>query len=222
MAILKRKRSESELSFSSQLSSPPRPGDAYFAFPVTPIGLSFSTRSSNPSHLNSRTVKRHRDNRPSENEVHQHTLELLYSARDVPSEHLQHAQQRAHIQPPANFASTQQQCQQQTPATRQTSLHSFWNLPRTSSKATAMISSLSPSTDLGSSSCEDCGSRLRSDDGMMDVDDDGCGSAEGCSCNACGKVVCFSCSVGNLGEHRRCLMCAGRGNGTSRLGWNGL
>ncbi|TLS28640.1 hypothetical protein PpBr36_01882 [Pyricularia pennisetigena] len=209
MAILKRKRSESELSFSSQLSSPPRPGDAYFAFPVTPIGLSFSsTRSSNPSHLNSRTIKRHRDNRPSENEVHQHTLELLYSARDVPSEHLQQVQQRAHYQPPASFASTQHQGQQQTSATRQTSLHSFWNLPRTSSKAPTMMPSFSPSTDLGSTSCEDCGSSLRSDDGMMDVDGDGCGGAEACGCNACGKVVCFSCSVGNLGEHRRCLMSA--------------
>ncbi|TLD21257.1 hypothetical protein PspLS_09110 [Pyricularia sp. CBS 133598] len=189
MAILKRKRSESELSFSSQLSSPPRPGDAYFAFPVTPIGLSFSTRSSNPSHLNSRTVKRHRDNRPSENEVHQHTLELLYSARDVPSEHLQHAQQRTHIQPPATFASTQHQSQHQTPAPRQTSLHSFWNLPRTGSKAPPMMPSFSPSTDLGSTSCEDCGSGLRSDDSMMDVDGDGCGGVEACSCNACGKVV---------------------------------
>lgn len=75
-----------------------------------------------------------------------------------------------------------------------------------------------------STTCEDCGAELRgnsdNDDVMMDVvvgDVDGgyggFGSSDGDdhTCGACGKAVCFSCSVSNLGEHRRCLVCAGRG-----------
>ena len=58
--------------------------------------------------------------------------------------------------------------------------------------------------------CEDCGAGL-CDDNMMDVDGFGSGDAAAArGCGACGKVVCFSCSVSNLGERRRCLMCAGR------------
>lgn len=30
------------------------------------------------------------------------------------------------------------------------------------------------------------------------------------TCSACSRAVCFSCSVSNLGEQRRCLLCAGR------------
>lgn len=30
------------------------------------------------------------------------------------------------------------------------------------------------------------------------------------TCSACSRAVCFSCSVSNLGEQRRCLLCAGK------------
>ncbi len=64
-----------------------------------------------------------------------------------------------------------------------------------------------------SSSCEDCGAGLRDggddDDMMVDVDGLG-GGMEDYSCGACGKTVCFSCSVSNMGANRRCLVCAGR------------
>ncbi|RAL68316.1 hypothetical protein DID88_007046 [Monilinia fructigena] len=40
-----------------------------------------STSIASPSLLSSRTRKRHRDNRPNEETVHQHTLSLLYSAQ---------------------------------------------------------------------------------------------------------------------------------------------
>lgn len=47
------------------------------------------------------------------------------------------------------------------------------------------------------------------------------------SCSACARAVCFSCSVGNLGEQRRCLRCAGRESASTEktkkwvggLGW---
>lgn len=40
----------------------------------------------------------------------------------------------------------------------------------------------------------------------MDVDMDG-GSL---ACTSCGKHVCHSCAVSNLGAERKCLNCAGR------------
>ncbi|KIH94676.1 hypothetical protein SPBR_06282 [Sporothrix brasiliensis 5110] len=73
---LKRKRSDSELSFScsTTLSSPPRltadfgnsssPSDN-----VTTMPAMFRGRGT-PLHFNSRTLKRYRDSRPSEAEVH--------------------------------------------------------------------------------------------------------------------------------------------------------
>lgn len=71
--VIKRKRSESELSsFSSAFSSPTRPGSQ--SIDTLAIGQinwgALSSRSSTPNHLPSRTMKRFRDNRPSESEVH--------------------------------------------------------------------------------------------------------------------------------------------------------
>ena len=51
---------------------------------------------------------------------------------------------------------------------------------------------------------------------MMDVDMDI--DASDNVCGACGKAVCCSCSVSNLGEHRRCLVCAGSRTG-NRKDW---
>ena len=61
----------------------------------------------------------------------------------------------------------------------------------------------------------------------MDIDmaimDDGSRGAS-YACSECGKHVCHSCAVSNLGEGRRCLDCAGRGVGRADkrgggLGW---
>lgn len=73
---LKRKRSDSELSFSSSttLSSPPRlladfGSSVSMADYGTPVSAMFRGRST-PLHLNSRTLKRFRNSRPSDAEVH--------------------------------------------------------------------------------------------------------------------------------------------------------
>ena len=53
---------------------------------------------------------------------------------------------------------------------------------------------------------------------MMDVDGFGFGNEDSC-CGACGKTVCFSCSITNLGENKRCLACAGgKSSGSSNNG----
>lgn len=216
MAILKRKRSESELSFSSQLSSPPRPNDSSFFFPAAGVNLFPSACSPTRSNACGRTMKRFRDNRPSEEEIHRNTLDLLYSA----------AQRHSGARPEelSPLATESQQKQQQpftaptTTASRQTSLHSFWKLPRQSqvaARAQAQAQALPPVAPQ-TTGCEDCGRDLQGEDGdAMEMEMDGDGR---CGCSVCGKTVCFSCSVGNLGANRECLACAGRAVGPSRWG----
>ncbi|KAL1847217.1 hypothetical protein VTK73DRAFT_10416 [Phialemonium thermophilum] len=266
MVLLKRKRSESELSVSSgsAFSSPPRPesrglfdfvnmdaahhadGPRLYASPPS-SSSSFSSRSGTPSHLPSRTRKRFRNGRPSDEEVHQRTLHLLYSA--------QHHQPRAHdhqvagshhptaaVPPPAPSTVYHQTPSCSAPSQR--SLHSFWNLPAHSSSSSSSSSSPSPLRSLmppcsapssaslmtgglfdGAGQCEDCGTGLYSGseadgDAMMDVDGScGPGLVDGGFCTVCGKTVCGSCSVSNLGEQRRCLVCAGRKVWVGGIGW---
>lgn len=82
MAIMKRKRSESELSFSSSstgsaFNSPTRTGAAAFGLSndcelTSPLRRLMAA----PSHLPSRTMKRFRDDRPSQDEIHRKFLGL--------------------------------------------------------------------------------------------------------------------------------------------------
>ncbi|UZP32518.1 hypothetical protein NXS19_000334 [Fusarium pseudograminearum] len=157
---------------------------------------------STPLHLHSRTMKRVRDNRPSAEKIHQHTLNMLYSAQnqnqdvEIPSEHMQ----------------TETQTTQ--PESTQQSLHRFWNISSAPSTSTSTLNQ----TELAPSNCDDCGVSLNNSDDGMDLDGF---NNEDHSCGACNKHVCFSCSVSNLGEQRRCLQCAGRNVTTSHNSTNG-
>ncbi|KAK0669133.1 hypothetical protein QBC41DRAFT_320343 [Cercophora samala] len=227
--VVKRKRSDSHLnSFSSTLASPPRVSsfnfDAICAMDTARRGF-FSPRLPTSSHTPGRTMKRFRDNRPSEEIIHQHTLNLLFSAQ----------QQQHNRQPQIPPPPPQVQATEPTPVPvpshvhleqHQRSLHSFWKLPtRTAATPLSSQSSLASSPSpaaipisyqlAASTTCDDCGAGLvgpgacgDQDEMMMDVD--GSGVVGENNCGACGKTVCFSCSVSNLGEHRRCLACAGR------------
>ncbi|KAL2163643.1 hypothetical protein VTH06DRAFT_5701 [Thermothelomyces fergusii] len=203
--LLKRKRSESEFGpvFSSteRLDGNNFNFDALSAMDTARRGF-FAPRLSTPSHLPSRTFKRFRDNRPSETEIYQHTLDVLYSAQRQPREH------RFESLEPPRFASAAVSVQPQAQhrhGAQQRSLHSFWNLPGPTSSSTSLASSPDSSAMLPPSpahlpqnvpaNCEDCGTRFGgdSDDAMMDIDD--CGLIqENHVCGACGKIVCFSCS----------------------------
>jgi hypothetical protein len=71
--FLKRKRSSSEFSSSTFTSSPPQhnsfvTGDAF--------SVMRAAMSPSPSHLNSRTMKRFRNGRPTDDEVHRESLLL--------------------------------------------------------------------------------------------------------------------------------------------------
>jgi hypothetical protein len=177
--------------------------------------------------LHSRTLKRYRDNRPSDEEVHrkfyewrahhhlspnsclpaEHTLDLLYSAQQRQQGQLQdpvaQPEPEAQQQPAANPNSDGQQ-----------SLHRFWDIGSEPSSGTSSPGIANPSAP--PTNCDDCGAALAGNDDDMDVDS---GAAQDTACGACGKHVCFSCSVSNLGEQKRCLQCAGRRVWIGGIGW---
>ncbi|KAI1638761.1 hypothetical protein F4809DRAFT_598869 [Biscogniauxia mediterranea] len=216
--LLKRKRSESELSFSSSsgLGSPSK-----HDITMDMGGLRIVT----PAHLPSRTMKRFRDSRPSDEEVHQRTLNMLFTAQKQQQQHHHHQPTSAFTmscpQPAAPFT------REASPAApsqgAQASLHKFWNLPNPSPLSNA--SPASPPVDrsiYAPTNCEDCGQGLGgvdggADDNAMDVDSFDVGVDTACS--GCGKHVCSHCSITNLGEQRRCLICAGRKVWVGGLGW---
>ncbi|KAI1202715.1 hypothetical protein F5X97DRAFT_187980 [Nemania serpens] len=227
---LKRKRSDSELSTSttSTFNSPtrfgpfsPQPTDVSMDvddfnlathLPMSPLSR-FSNKSIQFPHNSGRTTKRFRNNRPSEQEVHQHTLDMLYAAQrhqtPVQPHEAQTPDQLRHNIPVAaqpGPAST-------LPSSHQTDLHSFWNLP--SRPSASQVAYIEPTTMETPTECEDCGQSLGGDDDAM-MDGDNMSGTGGTSCGACGKHVCSHCCITNLGEQRRCLGCAGttRGSGS--------
>lgn len=121
------------------------------------------------------------------------TLNILYTA------------QQQHDQPSSpQSIETVMETQTPQPTTSQQSLHRFWNINSRPAPVTPAIIIQRPNTP---QSCEDCGAGLASNtsDDSMELDD--C-VTQNASCLACGKHVCFSCSVSNLGEQRHCLRCA--------------
>ncbi|KAM3486988.1 hypothetical protein MY8738_000114 [Beauveria namnaoensis] len=125
---LKRKRSSSELassplSFTSTFSSPPSKSPSVIDF--TPrMGLI------NPFHLNSRTLKRFRDNRPSQAEIHRKSATFVCSGTQSCPESPQ--QQQQHQDPPSPCPDAEAPPELEQPQQRQDhnqqSLHRFWNI----------------------------------------------------------------------------------------------
>ncbi|KAI1106152.1 hypothetical protein F4804DRAFT_301605 [Jackrogersella minutella] len=217
--VLKRKRSESELSFcsSSAFSSPPRP-DIFATMDIDSSPIRFASRGSTPAHLHSRTMKRFRNSRPSDEEIHQRTLNIMYTAQKQQIAHQQnfHLDSLA-ISPRPQPPSTQSQG-------GQASLHNFWKLPSTTAPSNPPAPApVSPAAYDGPTNCEDCGQALRegaSNEDSMDVDSFSAEANTGCG--ACGKHVCSHCSITNMGEQRRCLICAGKKVWVGGLGWAGV
>lgn len=67
-------------SAHTNLNAPP-PLDSHIYSPSNHASPHPSSTDNDPNHLNSRTRKRFRDNRPDENTIHQNTLSKLYSAQ---------------------------------------------------------------------------------------------------------------------------------------------
>lgn len=148
----------------------------------------------------------------------ENTLQMLYRAQ-------QRTQQPQHVLSPPSANSTSiapspvSSAQPRSPAapapsqSSQRSLHSFWDIPSRQQPPPAPVlsSALGPSVDAlvdHPTTCDDCGVELGGEDAAVD---DGYGfETYISSCSLCNRAVCFSCSVSNLGEQRRCLVCAGK------------
>ncbi|KAK8122049.1 hypothetical protein PG984_010719 [Apiospora sp. TS-2023a] len=236
--VVKRKHSESELSVSSLSAcsfnnSPLRTDPGAFQFDMMKSSLHSSPLKSS-GHLHSRTMKRFRDSRPSQREVHgkpgpfvpaevprtnnssnaERTLNMLYNAQKHQSHDDVHMQTTPMQLQSATAPQPHYQQQQ-----AQVSLHNFWNLPNANSASATLsatpTSIATPSID-EPTDCEDCGQALHDpmDGDSMDVDE-----ATDSGCGDCGKHVCSHCSITNLGEQRRCLGCAGKKSWVGGIGW---
>lgn len=141
----------------------------------------------------------------------ENTLQMLYRAQQRPQQPQQVLSPQLAASPsnphsPASPAVS-------APAQSQRSLHSFWNIPSSHHPPPGPVlsSALGPSVEDmvdHPTTCSDCGVELGGEDAAVD---DGYGfETYISSCSLCCKAVCFSCSVSNLGEQRRCLLCAGK------------
>lgn len=211
--LLKRKRSASEL--------------------CSPGAANSMMDASVPANLHSRTLKRYRDNRPSDDEVHrkfyewrahhhlsipnssscapaEHTLGLLYSAQQRPQQFPQEAPSAAAPPPLEQPVVASTNIQQ--------SLHRFWTIGSEPSSASSSPGIENPPALLPTN-CDDCGAALAGGNDGDEMEVDSSSAVEDTACGACGKHVCFSCSVSNLGEQKRCLQCAGRRVWIGGIGW---
>ncbi|SPO02176.1 uncharacterized protein DNG_04849 [Cephalotrichum gorgonifer] len=242
--VLKRKRSVSEFSSPTHSTTSTFQCSSPIAFGLNPFA---SSPMANPHHLPSRTLKRSRDSRPSDDEVHrkfyewrahhrsgssnspvadpERTLDMLFSAaqRQPPSAgaHAPHVDYSM-TTPQAHDASFPSPAAAPMPShdASQRSLHNFWAI----SSAPSFAASTPPlggdvmSTMRTATTCDDCGADLPgSESGAMDMDVDGCGVD--CACGPCGKSVCGHCSVTNIDGQRQCLQCAGRKVWVGGIGW---
>ncbi|RCI08005.1 hypothetical protein L249_7796 [Ophiocordyceps polyrhachis-furcata BCC 54312] len=148
--------------------------------------------------LNSRTLKRVRDGRPSDDEVHQRTLAILYSAQ----QREQHSVQESEMQiTTMNTTTTTTPPPPDADHDRQRTLHRYWNI---ASSPSSCASSSPPQLDRSMKRielcCVDCGAGLTDKAGETTMQP---------ACLACGKHVCLGCSYSQLGENRHCLQCVG-------------
>ena len=241
--VVKRKRSDSEISSASSLLSSPLSNSL-----MAIDSFSSQNQIQTPSLFSARTRKRHRDNRPSESDVHcmplitlpsaeplaltpetVHTLSLLYSAQRN-QQPVAPMPAPTHRQPLAGTYS-QSFPTQALPASNQPSLHSFFAIPNSHARHSSPSSESSNASSYSgtpidnatmhsffqATNCEDCDASLNTPDGdAMDVDMmdiDVNANGGNYACESCGKNVCHGCAVSNLGEQRRCLHCAGKRGG---------
>lgn len=226
MAVaLKRKRSSAAFSSPGDMmtSSFPQWNDGSSRLPLFfPQSKPLDPMRSEPSrdwkvqaetespHLNSRTRKRYRDNRPNEEQVHGMCLRYAINDRRLicrtaasTMNKLLNAQ-REH--PDAAPILSQPTPVRQQHALQKSTLHSFWQLPKHSTAITPHVERMHvlPSQSHPSALvCDDCDRALTSPD-AMDIDD--AMSEEETACTACGKHVCDTCAV--AGDERKCLECA--------------
>jgi len=174
------------------------------------------TRSHIDDHINFRTKKRVRDNRPDLDAIHQNTLAKLFNAQ----------RQQVSLLSDAHSAGTgdvHDQVMNHSPTESaepaQRSLHSFFNVGQRQGSAKQAPPSTQQRAGVAFNSCEDCSNELnqsardRSHEWqMMEVDQmQGPLMDEDYECAVCSRNVCDMCAV--RGDRRICLECAMPGAG---------
>jgi len=209
--LLKRKRSIDSPFNATNLNSPSHQK-------APPSNTSFSPSFESRSVLNSRTLKRHRDNRPSEEMIYAQTLHKLYGAqRPRPSEAIAYESMEVEGRPGRRLEDSGQ-AQASGTAQKQKSLHSFWSLVNVSQHDIASDNDVLLAAN-GGERCEDCDAPMRPtstepdgdhtmDDVVMELEDQA--HQGGGMCSGCGRRVCGLCSLVPR-ERRMCLDCVGQG-----------
>jgi len=167
------------------------------------------------SHLNLRTRKRFRDNRPEAETIHQNTIARLFDAQRQLSVHHSPVQE-SHID--EHILREQHGQGQITPEPNQRSIDSFFTHRRSQQLSTISRKPISVQQDTLTEQlapcCEGCGSSLSGALGelqqasdTMDVDHmAGLFSGDEYQCAECARNFCDMCAV--RGDHRICLECA--------------
>lgn len=202
---MKRKASEfeevspwSQWSPSSELSSVADSSPNRLQDISTPWARISKQHAAGDNHLNLRTRKRVRDNRPDMEVIHQNTLAKLFEAQRNP-ERLSSSNAPGGIG--ISTASSQ------TPAQR--NLHSFFRIPQSQ-----LPKPESQVFEQRMDACEDCGNSLvdTSGAGPSEIDMMDTGDTDSIfACQTCHRNVCDMCSV--RADRRLCLECALPGNG---------
>ncbi len=176
----------------------------------------FPTYDDGPSaqHLNSRTRKRHRDDRPDEQKVHGAScwlgaviqMSMLADACRAAASTISrlYEAQRKHkdAEPVPSSQSIVPAPAHERP--QKSTLHAFWSLPSAPARTDDMqVDSGSDRASDQESRCEDCERPLREED-AMEVDD--VVLERDTACTMCRRRVCGLCSIS--GGERFCLGCA--------------
>ncbi|KAM0691645.1 hypothetical protein Q7P36_007844 [Cladosporium allicinum] len=238
--LLKRKRSANILSSPTTTSSDSSSVQAFYPHskpaattsPFDPPSKSLSFDCETPSHLNIRTRKRHRDNRPEASAVHGVSssssscntaascwlgavinMSALADVSRVAASTIQRLYQAQQQQQQHDQQSQQHLHQQQEPpqhehqqpllAPQKSTLHAFWHISQPP-QPDPHPNTLATALSPPTPRCEDCDGSLQSED-AMEVDDGS--SAEDKACGSCRRPVCDDCAV--FGRERVCAGCAG-------------
>lgn len=202
--------STSETSAQSFFYQQSKPTDSLYTSPTR----SFLTYDNGHStqHLNSRTRKRHRDDRPDEETVFcmSSSLDAVMQMRTLPDvlfyvastiSRLYEAQRRHPDVAPVLFAQPAHVAQVHP---QRSTLHAFWHINQAPSTAVPMEFDSMNSPSVGvESRCEDCDRTLGHEDAMKL---DGNLLQQETACRMCKRQVCDFCAV--QGNERVCLSCA--------------
>ena len=183
---------------------------------TVPWTLGSTSRSHVNDHINFRTRKRVRDNRPNLEAVHQNTLAKLFDAQR------QHQAPGLNVQPGATqpvYQDNLKPALMEVDEPTQRSLHSFFNIGERQLPIKQRAIPLQQGTNIASTACEDCGNDLyqfpdQQNQSMSIIDIDQRPHAlleENYDCAVCTRSICDMCAV--RGDHRLCLECAMPGSG---------